>query len=319
MATIRRIKTGYRAEVARKGIRKSRTFPGKAAAKEWAAREEYLILNKPQASRLPFSEVLGRYAREVSSAKRGARWEAIRIERFLLEPFARKAIGDLLASDFAAWRDKRLRSVAPGSVRREMVLLSSVLNVAKREWGLITESPLTGVRKPAEPPHRDRLPTAAEMERLAVSAGDDLSTATARAYHAFLFSCETAMRAGEVVGLTWDRVDQARRVARLVETKNGTARDVPLSSEAVRLLEVLPRSEPVFGLTSRQLDALWRKLRDRAAVEGLTYHDSRHIAISRLAHKLDVLPLARMVGHKNIRQLMTYFNESAEDIAKKLD
>jgi len=319
MASIRRIKTGYRAEVARKGVRKSRVFPSKAAAKEWAAREEYLITNAVSSSRLLFSEVLDRYAREVSSAKRGARWEAIRIEKFQLEPLAKKPIGDLAASDFAAWRDRRLRSVAPGSVRREMVLLSSVLNVAKREWGLITESPLTGVRKPTEPPHRERLPTADEMERLAVSAGEDLSTATARAYHAFLFSCETAMRAGEVVGLTWDRVDLVRRVARLTETKNGTARDVPLSSEAVRLLEALPKSDPVFALTSRQLDALWRKLRDRAGVEGLTFHDGRAEALTRLSKKVNVLDLARISGHKDIKMLMTYYRETMTDIAKKLD
>lgn len=34
--------------------------------------------------------------------------------------------------------------------------------------------------------------------------------------------------------------------------------------------------------------------------------------------KLDVLSLARMVGHKDLRQLQIYFNLSAEDMAKKL-
>jgi integrase len=114
-------------------------------------------------------------------------------------------------------------------------------------------------------------------------------------------------------------VDLARRVARLVETKNGTARDVPLSSEAVRLLEVLPKSDPVFALTSRQLDALWRKLRDRAGVEGLTYHDSRAEALTRLSKKVNVLDLARISGHKDIKMLMTYYRETMTDIAKKLD
>ena len=47
-------------------------------------------------------------------------------------------------------------------------------------------------------------------------------------------------------------------------------------------MRALPRHDPVFGLRSDQLDALWRKLRDRAGVEGLTYHDSRHAAIKRL-------------------------------------
>ncbi len=37
-----------------------------------------------------------------------------------------------------------------------------------------------------------------------------------------------------------------------------------------------------------------------------------------LARKLDVLPLARMVGHTDLKMLMTYYNESAEDLAKRL-
>lgn len=105
-----------------------------------------------------------------------------------------------------------------------------------------------------------------------------------------------------------------------------------MSSEALRLLTALSDAVPdfdmeqaraasvsVFDLQSRQLDALFRKLRDRAKVSGLTFHDSRHEAITRLAKKLDVLALARMVGHADLRQLQTYYNETAEELATRLD
>ncbi len=87
----------------------------------------------------------------------------------------------------------------------------------------------------------------------------------------------------------------------------------------MQLLQDLPRLDPVFGLHSRQLDALFRKLRDRAGVEGLTFHDSRHAAITALAKRLEVLELARMVGHTDLKMLMVYYNESAENLAKRLD
>ena len=310
----------WRAEVARKGVRTSKVFTSKQAAKDWAARQEYLILNKkPESETAVFSDVLDRYAREVSVKKRGARWEILRLERFRQDSIAEKRMADLAPADFAAWRDARLRDVAPATVNREMALLSAVLSVARKEWGLIGRNPIADVRKPSKPPARDRLATEAEMERLALAAGDDLTKATARAFHAFLFSVETAMRAGEVVGLRWDKVDLERRFVRLDMTKNGTAREVPLSSEAVRLLEALPKLDPVFGLTSGSLDALWRRLRDKAKVEGLTYHDSRHMAATRLARKLDVLALARMIGHKDLRMLQVYYNETAEELAKRLD
>ena len=320
MASIRKIGKKYKIEIARQGVRKSKTFATRQAAKDWGARQEYLILNADQiASTQTFGTIMDRYAREVSTTKRGARWEMIRLEKIQRDDIATVQMGDLAPKHFAEWRDKRLKEVAPASVIREMQLMSSVLSVARREWGLIKVNPLSDVRKPSKPPPRDRLPTQDEIDRMAHSAGSDLTKATARSFHAFLFAIETAMRAGEIVGLEWDRVDLDRRVARLTHTKNGRPRDVPLSSEAVRLLEALPRMDPVFGLDSRQHDVLFRKSRDKAEVVGLTFHDSRHAAITRLAKKLDVLALARMVGHSDLRQLQVYYNESAEELAKLLD
>jgi integrase len=319
MATILKHGSGYRALVNRQGVRKTKVFTTKTEAKNWAAREEYLILNEEKIqSKLTFGDVMERYAREVSPAKRGARWEQIRLEKFLTYPIAKIALGELKPSDLGNWREARLKEVAPASVKREMILMSAVLTQARKEWGFIKENPMADVRKPSDTAPRDRRPSAEELERLAHSAGSDLSHSTARAYQAFVFAIETAMRAGEIIGLTWEHVDLEDRVCHLPKTKNGTSRDVGLSPEAVRLLEELPRQDPVFGLRSPQLDALWRKLRDRAGVEDLHFHDSRHEAITRLARKLDVLSLARMVGHRNLNQLNAYYNETAKDLAKRL-
>jgi integrase len=70
---------------------------------------------------------------------------------------------------------------------------------------------------------------------------------------------------------------------------------------------------------SKTMSTLYRKAVKTTPIENLTFHDSRHEAITRLADKLDVLELARMVGHKNINQLMTYYNKTAEQLAAKLD
>lgn len=162
-------------------------------------------------------------------------------------------------------------------------------------------------------------PVADELVRLQQSAGEDLSTATARVFHAFRFSCETAMRAGEVVGMSWDDIDLDIRVVYLPKTKNGHPRDVPLSGAAVELLLQLPKLSPVFGLNGRSLDALFRKIKARALVEGLTYHDSRAAALTMLSRKVDVMTLAKISGYRDLRILMnTYYRETAADIAKRL-
>lgn len=319
MATIRRLKTGWRAEVARLGVRRSKVLSTKQAARDWAAQVEGEILGgRGRASKVPFGEILDRYAREVSPGKRGHKWEAARLERLQREPIASRRLCDLTAADFAEWRDARLREVAPATVRRELNLISAIMTQARKEWRLIDANPLSDVRKPSEPQKRERRVTSDELARLAQAAGSDLTTATGRVFAAFRFGIETGMRSGEILGLTWGRVSIDDRVARLDATKNGDRREVPLSVEAVEILQALPRRDPIFGLQDRQRDALWRKIRARAMVEDLHFHDSRHEAVTRLSRKLDVLALARMIGHRDLKMLMRYYDESAADIAKRL-
>lgn len=139
---------------------------------------------------------------------------------------------------------------------------------------------------------------------------EPVTTANQRVAVAFLFAIETAMRAGEICSLT--PKDISGRSAVLQRTKNGTKRGVPLSTRAAQLLKVLPEvaeAEPIFGLTAASLDALFRKAKKRAMIDDSTFHDTRHLAITRLAKKLNVLDLARMVGHRDLRQLQVYYKD----------
>jgi len=113
---------------------------------------------------------------------------------------------------------------------------------------------------------------------------------------------------------------------KLAETKNGDARNVPLSSTAVQILRLLMETAKpgqILGVTSDSRDAIFRKGRQKAILKmpelsSICFHDTRHEAITRLAKKLDVLALARMIGHRDIRSLMIYYNEHASDIASRL-
>lgn len=326
MATF--IKRGgtWRAQVRRHGITKSGTFDTKAEAVAWATKIEAEILagRRGEVPDKTVGQLLERYAEEVSATKRGEKWERTRIGLLLRDDLAKVRLPALNASHFAAWRDRRLRAVSAASVRREWTLLHHALNVAVKEWRWLPENPLADVRRPAPPKSRDRRISDDEIERLLFALGYDYdtppATATARTGAAMLFALETGMRAGEIVGLTWDRVDLAGRFLRLALTKNGTARQVPLSAEALRLLRQLPRGEgPVFGLSSDLLDALFRKAKARTLISDLHFHDTRHEAITRLAKRLDVMDLARMVGIRDLRILMVYYNATATEIAGRLD
>lgn len=300
------------------GRRPSKTFRTKAEAVAWLREHEAGTLADPSEATL--AQALRRYAAEVSPTHKGERWEVIRIGALSRYPIASKPIQSLTAADFAALRDERLKQVAPGSVRREMALLGSVLDIARREWGLIRVNPLQDVRKPPSPASRKRRISDAEIARIVLALGYDggpPKNASHRTALAFEFAIETAMRAGEILGLTWPNV-RAKAVT-LPATKNGDVRDVPLSPRAREIIALLPKDAPtVFNLEAGTRDTMFRKARDRAGVENLRFHDSRAEAIWRLSKKLPLLDLARVIGHRDLRSLQIYYQINADDLADQL-
>lgn len=117
------------------------------------------------------------------------------------------------------------------------------------------------------------------------------------------------MRAGEIAAICHDDLDG--KVAILRDTKNGTARRVPLSQAA---LDALP-----VNLTAGSISELWARACRDSRVNGLTFHDLRRYAITRLARKLTPFELAKMVGHKDLRMtLNVYYSADEDEIAGKL-
>ncbi|OWW18438.1 tyrosine-type recombinase/integrase [Noviherbaspirillum denitrificans] len=350
MASFKKDGNVWRVQVYVKGQRDSGTFQTKAQAQAWAAqRETELRQNKSTAviAGKTVRDAFHRYEKEVSRTKRGHRYEALRMGVLAEIEVGERPVkfGDIKLSDLTSehlgmLRDARMsmevaqrqieradpapiRTVSGSTVNREFNLLSHVFNTARREWKWLAESPTKDVRRPKNPPPRDRRIREDEIERLCLSLGFDdgpAMTVSQRVAVAFLFAIETAMRAGEICALVPEHVQG--QVAHLPQTKNGTKRDVPLSKRAVELLSYLPKPEEggtVFGITSKSLDALFRKAKDRCGITDLTFHDSRHEAITRLAKKLNVLELARMVGHRDLRMLQIYYNATAAEIASRLD
>ena len=190
---------------------------------------------------------------------------------------------------------------------------------------MIDVNPVRDMRKPSAPKPRTRLPTDEEIERICLALGYDepgqrVETKSHQVAVAFLVAIESAMRAGEICSLTWDRVDTSNRTVTLERTKNGHGRRVPLSTKAVELIEQLRGLDPVrvFTLDSGTRDTLFRRARDACGIIGLTFHDSRALALTRLSKILDPYQLARVAGHSSLDMILVYYRESAEDIAKRL-
>lgn len=133
----------------------------------------------------------------------------------------------------------------------------------------------------------------------------------------FMLAIETAMRLGEMCKLTPNHIHLNDRFVTLIDTKNGTDRDVPLSTEAVRLLKLVPDG---FTVSSGVASTLFRRARIDAGIHDLNFHDSRREALTRLAKKLDPMNLAKLSGHKDLKILIAvYYAPKASDIANLLD
>ena len=332
MAAFRKVGKSWRVEIYVNGQRKSATRDTKAQAKEWAAQEELKLKSKK--SDLPehtLREALERYCKEETPKKRGEHFENLRINAFIRDAsFIDWPMQDVTTPVWAKWRDQRLTQVSAGTVSREMTIFKAMYSVARLEWHWVDESPLNDVKRPASPPPRDRLISQNEISAMCASLGymesSKIESLSQQIAVAMLFALETAMRVGEIIGLSWDKVSFEGRFVVIPKSKNGDTRQVPLSTRAVDLLMKLEGIDEVrcFTVDAASLDVLFRKNRKRVEktlpeIKTLHFHDTRHQAITTLAKKLSVIQLARMVGHRDLKSLMIYYNETATELASLLN
>ncbi len=286
----RKVKNRWRAEVRLKGKYKSKTFSTKAEAREWATDVESTLTGKREGSAHLIRDAFERYAREVSMDKKGAKWELVRLNLLGWYDLADVSFAHLAAEDLAVWRDRRLRDIS----------------------------------RPKKPRPRDRRISDEEIERVLCVLGydenDEATTCQQLTRVLFLLGIETAMRRGEMMALRWSDIHLQQRYVSIMDSKNLDQRDVPLTTRAVELLERLTQEgEGPFSFSSDTASTLFRRAVKKAEIDGLRLHDSRHEGLTRLARKLDVLDLARMVGHRNPRSLMIYYNATVSEIASRLD
>jgi integrase len=325
MATFLKRGKSWFVQVRKKGITKCSTWPTKAQAQAWATQTEAEILSgdgeKALHNERTLLDAIERYEKEVTPKKRGARWEIIRFNVWKKSPISNLHLQDITTPVLAKWRDTRLTEVSSATVNREMNLWSALLECARREWQWIETNPIHDVRRPPQPRHRERLFSRDEVNQICLGLGFDGTEVVTKSQIiacAFLFSLETAMRREEITGLEWERVNFNKRIVSLPLTKNGDARNVPLSTRAIELLKSLSHHPRPFDVDKDVLSSLFRRVCIDCKVENAHFHDARATALTRLAGILNMLELARMVGHRDIRSLQIYYREKAEDLAIKL-
>lgn len=338
MASIRERGGRWQARITRHGhLPETKTFDSHESAVKWARAMEAEIdkgtfVSLKEAERTTLKDVLLRYAEEVSPGKRSGGKDNIAKLKFLArQRIASLSLSNLTPKAIAGFRDERLSKVSPGTVLLDLATIRSVLNHARREWGIAIDNPVEKIRKPASPPHRDRVLSEDEETRLldALTPGElraeggkfSKNTRNTWIKPMVIVAIETAMRRGELLALEWKHVNLERRTAHLPITKNGRSRSVPLSSRAIKTLQGLPRSIDgrVFPLSHWTVEQVFERACKLAGLHGVHFHDLRHTAATRLAEKVpNVIELAAITGHSNVGMLKRYYHPTAEKLALKL-
>ena len=311
MASIRRRNGKYQVQIRVGSYSRSQSFHKLNDAKSWARKEEepaeqrWYLGSKYEPFNL--AEILVRYLRDVTPHKRSCDTERIVLQTLLKEAWVNEPLLQLNAAAIAEYRDRRLASVKPATLKRQLNIVKHACATAEREWDWLSPlSLLQRVKLPKNAEHIVKRITVADEQALINAAK---KSRTKNLSQLLILAIETAMRRGELLALEWDDIDLEQRELLVRRSKNGKSRTIPLSARAHKTLASMESdySEFVFPLSANAVRLAFTRVRQRAELNTARFHDLRHEAISRWFDLgLTVPVVARLSGHRTKTSLLRY-------------
>jgi len=218
-------------------------------------------------------------------------------------------------------------------LNRERQFLSSVLGLAVR-WDLVDRNPVQNVKKLREDNAKERVLSPVEE-------GEILKEAPAFLHPIIAVAVNTGMRLGEIVGLRWADVDRKDGEAVLggfihlgTESKGHRARHVPINAALKAALDaqtpvandegfvphvfVNQRLRKAYKATSVSL--AFTAAARRAKVDGVSFHVTRHTAVSRMvAAGIPDRIIMKVVGHTTAAMVSRYSHLAPDNLKGATD
>ena len=289
-----------------------------------SARTEGRYIKKSPDSHTPFKD-LARWYLTLPEVKAKRSYDRDgRSLKLLIPFFGERLLKDITPALVEAYRQKRLSEPSgrtpstltkPATVNREIACFKTIFNKAVKD-GKAERNPAHGVKLLKENNERDRILSTEEYARLLMACPAHLKPIVKLAYL-------TAMRQGEILGLTWGQVDLKEGFIRLrpEDTKTNEARLVPLTRELAKMFKDMPRGLPgvkVFTYATRSIGSIKKGFVtacQNAGIENFTFHDLRHTAINnwRLQGN-DYFRIMAATGHKTMTVFKRYNTVSKEEL-----
>lgn len=308
----------------------SKNFPTLQEAKDWAKDEE---ARRRQETYFPdqakkkrtLAELIDLYIEEVLPLKpKNARdtlrhllYAKAKIGKYALHLISYDLI-DKFRKELSEGITTKGTKRNPATVNRYMASLSAVFTYGYKRRRWLNENPIFRFSKLPESEGRDRVATKEELDRLFESCK---CSKNKNLLSLVIIAISTGIRTGELLGLTWDKVDLENKCLHLKNTKNGRSRSVPLVDQILDFFYQLhqtrlPHQQLVFPgknrFTKTSIRKAWIGAIERAKIEDLHFHDLRHLFCTLAAQiASNTSQLAVATGHQSPSMMMRYTHQDA--------
>jgi integrase len=196
---------------------------------------------------------------------------------------------------------RRRHDVKPATINREISALKHMYKMAE-QWGMTKHNPTLKVRKLREDNIRPRFLSDDERRNLL----DACSDGPWYLLPIFLVAINTGMRRGEILSLKWEDVDLKNGVIRILKSKSGKTREIPLNAILKDLFNSMEKFDGyIFPVD--EFKRSWTTASKRAGVSNLRFHDLRHEFASQLVmQNVDIRTVQELLGHSNLKMVMRY-------------
>lgn len=236
-------------------------------------------------------------------------------ERALREPFGSRPATEITPQEIDRFLTECCKTPATANRFRAFFSLCYRLGM---ENGRVSSNPARLIRMRRENNARLRFLSRDEYK----TVSDIVLRDNAKQHPAFVLSVYTGMRWGEQFSLIWSQVDLKRKIIRLTQTKNGSARNVPLNSVALDALKAQQKLVPhkpadrVFPEAGDYCRFWFEPAIKDAGIVGYSWHNNRHTFCSWLAMAgVSIKEIQTLAGHKTITMAARYAHLSPDAAA----
>jgi integrase len=262
--------------------------------------------------------------REVMPHHKGHQQEVSRIRGHLVKHFGQYPVVSI-THDQVTSVHLEIGKTHQSGANRVIKILSAMLTKAEK-WGVVPTghpNPAKGISFYRELP-RDRYVTPEELPAL-IEAIEREDIYPRSAFWLYLL---TGFRKSELLTATWSQVDFENRQFILPDSKGGRPHYLPLTVEAMAILEGIPRLQGnphIFpgvkeGAHLVDLKKPWERIRARSGLEDVHIHDLRHTIASWLVQAGNSLYLVgKILNHKDLRTTERYARFAQDNLRDALE